>query len=339
MGSKTGDAGGCCGTGVLPGMLSHRLLLSSADGKGMMWAPRKAGCHLDPGLFISDDGSSSSVLGRSLIVDRLEGTQRVHFYPCCAAITQAENKASFFMQRCTMVNMRKACLGGMQVSNQFQNGSSITTDVYLIYFFFWLARCLCSEGKIQPDTTGLARGCKKVQKSPAAEWHVSLVLLYSFTTCSRASNCTGTSCTLREAKEPSCCGDQNWACTHQLQSLDLEKPHFPASVRSSPTSQEQEWQLRPGVSFLQEASGLVPLCASSEKKQLKADSQGSESPFCRKRSKMPRSCGLPAPTHLHGHICSWCSRCWPYTGMVAQCREGHQGSDPHRRAGAKLLSK
>lgn len=305
----------------------------------MMWAPRKAGCHLDPGLFISDDGSSSSVLGRSLIVDRLEGTQRVHFYPCCAAITQAENKASFFMQRCTMVNMRKACLGGMQVSNQFQNGSSITTDVYLIYFFFWLARCLCSEGKIQPDTTGLARGCKKVQKSPAAEWHVSLVLLYSFTTCSRASNCTGTSCTLREAKEPSCCGDQNWACTHQLQSLDLEKPHFPASVRSSPTSQEQEWQLRPGVSFLQEASGLVPLCASSEKKQLKADSQGSESPFCRKRSKMPRSCGLPAPTHLHGHICSWCSRCWPYTGMVAQCREGHQGSDPHRRAGAKLLSK
>ena len=277
----------------------------------MMWARRKAGCHLDPGLFISDDGSSGSVLGRSLIVDRLEGTQRVHFYPCCAAITQTENKASFFMQRCTMVNLRKACLRGMQVSNQFQNRSPITTDVYLIYIFFWLARCLRSEGKIQPGATGLARGCKKVQKSPAAEWHVSLALLYSFTTCSRASNCTGTSCTPRGAREPSCCRDQNWACTHQLPSLDLEKPHFPAGVRSSPMSQEQEWQLRPGVSFLQEASGLALLCASSEEKQSEADSRGSESPFCRKRSKMPRSCGLPAPAHLHGHVCSRCSRCRP----------------------------
>lgn len=122
----------------------------------MMWAPRKAGCHLDPGLFISDDGSSGSVLGRSLIVDRLEGTQHVHFYPCCSAITQSEDKASFFMQRCTMVNMRKACPGGMQVSNQFQNRSPITTDVYLIYIFFWLARCLRSKGEIQPGAIGLA---------------------------------------------------------------------------------------------------------------------------------------------------------------------------------------
>lgn len=107
------------------------------------------------GSSISDKGSSSSAPGRRLIVDRLEGTQRVHFYPCCAAITQAENKASFFMQRCTMVNRRKACLGGMQVANQFRNGSPITTDVYLIYISFWLARCLCSKGEIQPCAIGL----------------------------------------------------------------------------------------------------------------------------------------------------------------------------------------
>lgn len=50
-------------------------------------------------------------------------------------------------------------------------------------------------------------------------------------------------------------------------SPDLEKPHFPAGVRSSPTSQEQGWWLQPGVSFLQEASGLALLYASSEEKQ------------------------------------------------------------------------
>lgn len=150
----------------------------------------------------------TAVAARGLIVARLEGTQRVRFYPCGAAITQTENKASFFMQRCTMVNRRKACLGGTQVSNQFQNGSAITTDVYLIYFFFFfLALPDVYTLRVKFSPAPLDR-FKKVQKSPAAERHVSLELL-----CSSfyASNCTGTSCTPRGAREPSCCGDQNWA--------------------------------------------------------------------------------------------------------------------------------
>lgn len=243
------------------------------------------------------------------------------------------------MQRCTMVNMRKACLGVTQVPNPFQNGSPITTDVYLIYIFFWLARCLCSEGEIPPSAVGLEHSCKKVQKSPAAEWHVSPAQLCSFSTCSRAPNCTSTSCTPRGARELSCCGDQSWASTRQLPSPGLEKPHIPAGVSRSSVPQEQQWQLQPGVSFLQEASRSALLCTSSEEKGSEADSRGSTSPFYRKCSRMPGSCGLPDPPHLHGHVCSWCSRCRPYTTMVAQCQEGHQGSGPQRRVGAKLQLK
>lgn len=272
-------------------------------------------------------------------MDRLEGTQRVHSHPCCAAITQAENKASFFMQRCTMVNTRKACLGGTQVPNRFQNGSPITTDVYFIYIFFWLGRCLCSEGEILPSADGLERGCKKLQKSPAAERHVSPEWLRSFSTCSRAPNCTGTPCTLRGAREPSCCGDQRWASIRQLPSPGLEKPCIPAGVSSGPVPQEQRQRLQPGVSFLQEAARPALLGASSEEKGSEADLRGSTSPFCRECSKMPESCGLPDSPHLHGHACSRCSRCQPYTRTAARCQEGHQGSGPQRHTGAKLQLK
>ena len=111
------------------GTASRRLLRSSAEGEGTMRAPRRA----DPGLFISAAGSAP---GRSPAADGFEGTRRLRFQPRCAAVTQTGNKASFFMQRCTVVNTRKACLGGVQVSNQFQNGSPVPIDVYLIYIFF-----------------------------------------------------------------------------------------------------------------------------------------------------------------------------------------------------------
>lgn len=86
-------------------------------------------------------------------------------------------------------------------------------------------------------------GVKRCRSLLAAAWQLPFELLYSSTTRSRAPNCTGTSCTPRGERKQSCCRDQNWACTHQLPSPDLEKPHFPASVSSSPMSQEQEWWL------------------------------------------------------------------------------------------------
>lgn len=55
--------------------------------------------------------------------------------------------------------------------------------------------------KFRPVPLDWREAGKKARRSPATEWHISLELLYSFTTQSCASNCTGTSCTQRGVSE------------------------------------------------------------------------------------------------------------------------------------------
>lgn len=60
-------------------------------------------CHLDPGLSIS--AAVAAALGADC--GQIRGDTACSSRSCCAATTQAGNKASFFMQRCTMVNREK----------------------------------------------------------------------------------------------------------------------------------------------------------------------------------------------------------------------------------------
>lgn len=261
-------------------------------------------------------------------MDRLEGKQRVHFCPCCAAITQSENKASFFMQRCTMVNMRKACLGGMQVSNQFQNRSPVTTDVYLIYIFSVLPDVYAPGVKFSPVPFDWHEGVRRHEGLPLHSGTFPLncsipspLKLHWYVMYTKRSEGA-------ELLWRSDLGSHTPAAEPQV-----VKAPYSCWCTKQPQVSGAGVVLRAGISFLQEASGQALPCASLEEQQSEVDLQAFESPFCRRHCKMPRSCGLPVPCH----ICAQDSQHQPDVTMVARWWEDHQGAASHRHFSAKPI--